>query len=90
MLLASAATSDPNASVTSATTSIRSLPNMSPSRPRIGVKIEALSRKAVSTQATAVAEVCRSRWISGSAGATRDCRRAYVAPLTARTPNVRP
>ena len=43
------------------------------------MKIEALSRNAVSTHATAVAEVCRSRWISGSAGATRDCSRAYVA-----------
>ena len=69
---------------------MRSLPNMSPSRPRIGVKIEALSRNAVSTHATAVGEVCRSRWISGSAGATSDCSSAYVAPLSARTPKVRP
>ena len=53
--------------------STRSLPNMSPSRPTIGVAIEAVSRKAVSTQVTSVAEVPRSFWIAGSAGATIVC-----------------
>ena len=43
-LLDSAAINDPTANSPSTTTSMRSLPNMSPSRPRIGVAIEALSR----------------------------------------------
>ena len=41
---ARAASTDPTASATSAATSIRSLPHMSPSRPMIGVKIDADSR----------------------------------------------
>ena len=44
MFVASAASSVPAASTPSETTSVRSLPNMSPRRPTIGVKIEALSR----------------------------------------------
>ena len=44
MLGASAATSEPTASVPSATTSIRSLPTLSPTRPMIGVNTEAESR----------------------------------------------
>ncbi len=40
----SAASTDPTVRATSAATSIRSLPYMSPSRPMIGVKIDADSR----------------------------------------------
>lgn len=38
----------------------------------IGVAIEALSRYEVRIQATVLSEACKVRWISGSAGATRD------------------
>ena len=55
---------------------MRSLPNMSPSRPRIGVAIEALSRYTVSTQVTCVGVAPSSCWISGSAGATIVCSSA--------------
>ena len=61
---------------TSTTTSRRSLPYMSPRRPISGVAIDALNRYAVNTQLTPVTEVCRSRWMSGSAGATSDCSSA--------------
>lgn len=44
MFGAMAASRQPRASAASATTSIRSLPTMSPTRPRIGVKIDAESR----------------------------------------------
>jgi hypothetical protein len=40
----SAAISDPRPNVVRVTTSIRSLPSMSPRRPMIGVAIEAVSR----------------------------------------------
>lgn len=42
--LVSAATSDPAESAASTTTSIRSFPNMSPSRPSTGVATDALRR----------------------------------------------
>ena len=44
MLCDSAATSDPSANTHSTTTSMRSLPKMSPSRPSTGVAIEAVRR----------------------------------------------
>ena len=62
---ASPATTEPAASAASVTTSIRSLPTMSPTRPRIGVKIDADSRNAVSTQVTVFWVVCRSCWNGG-------------------------
>jgi hypothetical protein len=46
---------------------------MSPTRPRIGVKIDADSRYPVSTQVTVSCDVCRLRWMVGSAGRTSDC-----------------
>ena len=61
MLLASAASSVPQASTSNVATSVCSLPNMSPSRPTIGVSTEALRRYAVSTQAPSVADACSSR-----------------------------
>ena len=44
MLVASAAIIEPTASATRATTSIRSLPTLSPTRPTIGVQTDAESR----------------------------------------------
>jgi len=55
------------------TTSIRSLPTMSPTRPRMGVKIDADSRNTVSSQVAVDWEVCRSTWKVWSTGTTRDC-----------------
>jgi len=49
---------------------------MSPSRPTIGVRTEALSRKPVKIQAVAVEDALSSSWISGRAGATVDCSSA--------------
>jgi hypothetical protein len=56
----SAQTSEPSAKTESAITSMRSLPNMSPSRPTIGVETDAVSRKPVSTKVTVVVEVPNS------------------------------
>ena len=53
-------------------TSIRSLPTMSPTRPRMGVKIDADSRYTVSTQVTVPWEVWRSCWMVVSTGVTSD------------------
>ena len=58
------------------TTSIRSLPTMSPTRPRMGVKIEADNRYTVSTHVTVPWDVCRSCWIVDSTGITSDCSSA--------------
>ena len=74
-----ALTNVPDGDRGSTITSTRFLPNMSPSRPRIGVATDALSRNAVSTQVTAVVDVPRSVWISRSAGATSDCDTARRA-----------
>ena len=71
-------------------TSIRSLPNMSPSRPKIGVETEAVSRKAVSTKVTVVVDVPSSSWIAGSAGTTMVCWRAKASAATSSTARVRP
>ncbi len=57
MLSLSAVTSDPTVSAPIATSSIRRLPNMSPSRPMIGTVIAATSRVEVSSQLTLLAEV---------------------------------
>ena len=58
---ATAASSEPTASAPSAKTSIRSLPTLSPTRPMIGVKIDADTRYAVSTQVTVAWSVCERR-----------------------------
>jgi hypothetical protein len=47
---------------------------MSPSRPKIGVSTDALSRNAVSTHVALVADVWRSVASVGRAGATIDWR----------------
>ena len=55
---ATAASSEPAASAISVATKTRSLPIMSPTRPRIGVAIDAASRYAVSTHVAAPCVVC--------------------------------
>ena len=67
-----AASSEPAARPASAMTSTRFLPNMSPSRPAIGVTTDAARRYEVKTHATPEVEVCRSRCSTGRAGTTSD------------------
>src|SRR5215472_162267 len=85
---ASAAISDPTASATSVATKTRSLPYMSPTRPRIGVAIEADNRYAVSTQVTAACDVCSSCCTVVSTGITSDCSSANAPTPAASTANV--
>jgi hypothetical protein len=56
--------------------------------PDQGVAIEALSRYAVSTQLTESTEACSACWMSGSAGATRDCSSAYEIAASASSAKV--
>ena len=74
----------------SATTSTRFLPNMSPSRPAIGVTTDAASRYDVKIHATPEVDVCRSCWSTGSAGTTSDWSIAYAPPLSESTPRISP
>src|SRR3954451_538853 len=71
-----------------ATRSRRSLPYMSPSRPKIGVATDALIRYEVRIHVAVVSEMPRSFWISGSAGATSDCSSANASPAVASTASV--
>ena len=85
---ATAASTEPTARATSVPTKTHFLPNMSPTRPRIGVKIEADSRYAVSTHVTASCEVCSSFATVVSTGITSDCSSAYAPMPTASIANV--
>ena len=85
---ASAETSVPRARMTRMISRTRSLPYMSPRRPMIGVATDALRRYAVSIQLTAVSDVCSDRRMSGSAGSTSDCIKAYDIPAATSTANV--
>ena len=67
---------------------MRSLPIMSPMRPTIGVKIEAESRYAVTTQVTVFWDVCMLAWIVGRAGITRDWSSAKAEAPSSSTKNV--
>ena len=69
-LSANAHTTEPTANSASEMARKRSLPNMSPSLPKIGVAIEATSRYAVTIQAIPLADAPRSFCISPSAGMT--------------------
>jgi hypothetical protein len=88
--VATPATIVPAASAAMVMTRIRRLPNMSPSRPRMGVATEADSRYPVSTQVTACSLTCRLRPISGSTGITRDCRTLNAIAARPSTARVRP
>ena len=71
----------PAARPSSASTSTRCFPNMSPSRPAIGVTTEAASRYEVKIQAAPEGVVSRSRCSTGSAGTTSDwSKRVRTAP----------
>ena len=85
---ASAASSDPAASAASDATKTRSLPYMSPTRPRIGVAIDADSRYAVSTHVTEACDVCSSCCTVVSTGSTSDCNSAKAPIPAASTANV--
>jgi hypothetical protein len=82
---AAAARADPMAMAPSATSRVRSFPAMSPTRPSKGVATEAVSSQAVITQVTVLGEVCRSDWMVGSTGVTRDCSREIDAVAAAST-----
>jgi len=62
----------PTARMTRVISSNRSLPYMSPSRPRIEVATDADSRYPVSSQVTPVSVACRLCWIEGRAGITAE------------------
>ncbi len=70
--LETAASSVPPERISSVRSSRRSLPYMSPSRPRIAVPTDAESRYAVSSHVIPVSVVCSSRCIVGSAGTTEE------------------
>src|SRR3954454_16109156 len=89
MLGARAARRQPTATVKRTATSVRFLPIRSPTRPRIGVKIEADSRYAVITQVTVDCEVCSACWTVGRAGAISDWSMANTPAPVARTAKVR-
>src|SRR3954454_18255538 len=89
MLGARAARRQPTATVTRTATSVRFLPIRSPTRPRIGVKIEADRRYAVITQVTVDCEVCSACWTVGRAGAISDWSMANTPAPVARTAKVR-
>ena len=86
-LVASALSKDPTVRAISTATMIFSLPSMSPTRPRIGVAMAALSRYAVSNQLAPLSDVCNvcSSW--GMAGMISDCSRlkaSAAVPSTAK------
>ncbi len=87
--LDSAATTEPTANSASEIASRRSLPNMSPRRPKIGVAIEATSRYAVTIQAIPLADAPSSRWRSPSAGMTVVCARTKPSVPMPRMSSVR-
>src|SRR5918992_5027755 len=70
------------------TTSMRSLPNWSPSLPRIGVVTAAVTRNAVSTHVTHAVVPPSSRWNVPSAGKTIVCWKANAVPASVRMARV--
>jgi len=87
-LVARPAITEPSDSATSVATIMCSLPRMSPTRPMTGVKIDADSKYAVTTQVTVFWLVCIVAWMVVSAGITRDCRSAYADTPRTSTPKV--
>jgi AcrR family transcriptional regulator len=83
-----AETTVPTAMMPIETRSRRSLPYMSPRRPKIGVHTDALIRYEVSSHVAVVSETLSCFWISGSAGATSDCSSAKAIPAVASTARV--
>ena len=67
---------------------IFSLPSMSPTRPRIGVAMAALSRYAVRSQLAPLSEVCKVCSSCGMAGMIRDCSSAKASAAVPSTAKV--
>jgi hypothetical protein len=86
---ASAAITAPTTYAPSVMRSIRFLPNMSPSRPKMPVRTAEEMKKALITHATEDADAPNSSCMWGSAGATIVCEIAYVRPPHARIATVR-
>ena len=70
------------------TSSIRSLPNWSPSLPRIGVITAPETRKPVSTQVVHAVLAPNSSWNVPSAGKTIVCCSENAVPASVRIPSV--
>ncbi len=85
---ASAAPMQPARKSPRLTSSSRSLPNWSPSRPRRGVATAAETRKPVSTQVVQAVLVPNSSLNVPSAGNTIVCCRANALPASVRMPSV--
>ena len=88
MFQAAAAPMQPARKSPRLTSSSRSLPYWSPSRPRIGVITAAETRKPVSTQVAQAVVVPRSAWKVGSAGKTIVCWSENAVPASVRIPSV--
>ena len=86
--LETAASRVPAARITRVQSNSRSLPYMSPSRPRIEVAIDADSRKPVSSQVTPSSELPSACWIAGRAGITAALSIAYANPPIERTARI--
>ena len=87
-VVARAAIRVPTERATRTATNTLSLPSMSPTRPRMGVAMEALRRYPVSSQAMASDDTCNECSREGSAGMTADCRMLNAMADTARAANV--
>lgn len=87
---ASAQTTEPAASGTEHTSSIRRLPSMSPSRPETGTHTAETSRVAVMTQAAFEAVVFRICGSSAMSGVTMVCMIAATVPAKARVATTPP
>ncbi len=88
-VVARALINDPTVRAIRTATMIFSLPTMSPTRPRIGVAMAALSRYAVSSQLAPLSDVCNvcSSW--GMAGMINDCSRLKASAAVPSTAKVR-
>ncbi len=85
----SAAINEPTVSAASVTTSMRSLPTLSPIRPRIGVATEADNRYPVISHVAVLCVVCRAGMSRASTGTTIDCNSAYAEIPSSSTANTR-
>ena len=85
---ANAAAREPARKSERLTSSIRSLPNWSPSRPRIGVVTAAETRKPVRIQVVQAVLEPNSSWNVFSAGKTIVCWSENAAPASVRMPSV--
>lgn len=85
-----AATTDPAVRITAHTTRIRLGPNMSPSRPNIGVATAPVSRVAVTAHDASAGVVPSKSGSWGTSGTTSVCINDTATPAAARTAISRP